>query len=498
MKTMCESQMKKNKMAGSILNTIAEYARERVRKAKEQIPFEEMKRLALEKAAKDRADGIPDFRFEKALSGEGIRFICEVKKASPSKGLIAPDFPYLEIASAYEKAGASCISVLTEPRWFLGSDSYLKEIAKTVSTPCLRKDFIVDEYMIYESKVLGASAVLLIAAILDEKTLERYRMIADSLGLSALTEAHDENEIRSALKAGARLLGVNNRNLHDFTVDIHNSMRLRKLVPEDVLFVAESGIRTAEDIREMRLGGVNAVLVGETLMRSPDKGKMLRELDMGNACAVKICGLQREEDAEAVNAAKPEYAGFVFAEGRRRTITPAEAAAIRKKLDPGIRTVGVFVDQPAGEIVSLVDSGILDAVQLHGCETDEDIRAIREQAHFRRGPGRIIKAFRVENREDVDRANRSAADLVLLDNGSGGTGEAFDHTLLEGIRRPFILAGGLSPDNVKEILESSGTLVQRYLYGVDVSSGVETEGRKDPEKIRNFVQTVHRKGCRQE
>ena len=374
----------------------------------------------------------------------------------------------------------------------------MKEIAEKVSTPCLRKDFVVDEYMIYESKVLGASAVLLIAAILDDETLEWYRKIADSLGLSALIEAHDENEIRSALKAGARLLGVNNRNLHDFTVDIHNSMRLRKLVPEDVLFVAESGIRTAEDIREMRLGGINAVLVGETLMRAPDKKKMLHELNLGNACAVKICGLRREEDAEAVNAVKPEYAGFVFAEGRRRTITAAEAEAIRKKLDPEIRTVGVFVDQPAGEIVSLVNSGLLDAVQLHGSEPEEDICKIREQAHFRRGPGKIIKAFRVETREDVEKANRSAADLVLLDNGNGGTGEAFDHTLMEGIRRPFILAGGLSPDNVKEILEGPGIMGRKYLYGLDVSSGVETEGRKDPEKIRNFVQTVHRKGCGRE
>lgn len=258
-------------MADTILETIADYARVRVGQARAQIPPEEMRRQAFS----CRLAGFP---FEKALSGEDIGFICECKKASPSKGLIAEDFPYLQIAREYEKAGAACISVLTEPKWFLGENKFLREIAAKVSIPCIRKDFTVDEYMIYEARVLGASAVLLICSLLDTDTLRRYREICDELGMSALVEAHDEREIESALQAGARIIGVNNRNLKDFTVDVHNSERLRRLVPPEVLFVAESGIRTAEDIRVLREAGVNGVLIGETLMRAPDKKAMLDKL----------------------------------------------------------------------------------------------------------------------------------------------------------------------------------------------------------------------------
>lgn len=256
----------------TILDTIAEYARERVAAAKAQIPLEEIKNQAL---SMDSHTGFP---FENALREGDISFICECKKASPSKGLIAEDFPYVTIAKEYETAGASCISVLTEPKWFLGCDRYLKEITETVSIPCIRKDFTVDEYMIYEAKLLGASAVLLICALLPEETLRHYIEICDSLGLSALVEAHDEAEIASAIHAGARIIGVNNRNLKDFTVDVHNSQRLRSLVPESVLFVAESGIRTAADVDVLRHANVNAVLIGETLMRAADKKAMLDAL----------------------------------------------------------------------------------------------------------------------------------------------------------------------------------------------------------------------------
>lgn len=257
-----------------ILDTIAEYARERVRRAKEGMPFEEVKRQALTLAN----GGSLDFPFEKALAREGISFICECKKASPSKGLIAENFPYLDIAKEYEAAGASCISVLTEPKWFLGRDEYLKEIAEAVSIPCIRKDFTVDEYMIYEAKLLGASAVLLICSLLSTDDLKRYIGICDSLGLSALVEAHDEAEISSAVAAGARIIGVNNRNLKNFTVDINNSGRLRALVPENVLFVAESGIQCRADVAALEKACVDAVLIGETLMRAGDKKAMLDEL----------------------------------------------------------------------------------------------------------------------------------------------------------------------------------------------------------------------------
>lgn len=259
-------------MSANILETIAEATRKRVAEAAEIIPLSELKARA------SQMDCKTNFPFEKALREGDISFICECKKASPSKGVIAEDFPYLQIAKDYEAAGASAISVLTEPKWFMGKNIYLKEIAESVSIPCLRKDFIVDEYMIYEAKLLGAAAVLLICSILNEDTIRKYIEICDSLGLSALVEAHDEEEIRSAINAGARIIGVNNRNLKDFTVDIHNSERLRKLVPSDVLFVAESGIKTAEDIQVLREANVNAVLIGETFMRSENKKQMLDNL----------------------------------------------------------------------------------------------------------------------------------------------------------------------------------------------------------------------------
>lgn len=255
----------------SILDELADYAKQRVYLNKQAVSAEEMKAMA-------KALPRGDFEFESALSVPDISFICECKKASPSKGVIAEDFPYLQIAKDYEKAGADCISVLTEPKWFLGSDEYLKQIAQSVSIPCLRKDFTVDEYMIYEAKVLGAKAVLLICSILSQQQIESYLGICDELGLSALVEAHDAEEIKLAVSAGARMIGVNNRNLKDFTVDTHNSARLRELVPASVLFVSESGIKTPEDVQALRQAGADAVLVGETLMRASDKKAMLAQL----------------------------------------------------------------------------------------------------------------------------------------------------------------------------------------------------------------------------
>ena len=255
----------------TILDELAAYARERVARAKENISLAELRRMAL-------ASPKGSFAFENALKTDDIAFICECKKASPSKGLIAPDFPYLQIALDYEAAGADCISVLTEPKWFLGSNDYLKEIAEDVKIPCLRKDFTVDEYMIYEAKLLGASAVLLIAAILSQEQLSEYIDICDGLGLSALVEAHDEAEAIAAINAGARITGVNNRNLKDFSVDTENSRRLRSMIPASVLFVSESGVRTAEDVQALRDIGADAVLIGETLMKAQDKRQKLTEL----------------------------------------------------------------------------------------------------------------------------------------------------------------------------------------------------------------------------
>ncbi len=255
----------------NILDQLAEHAKYRTEQAKKKIPLSEMEEqaLSMEKGK---------FSFEEALQRPGISFICECKKASPSKGLIAPDFPYVQIAREYEAAGADCISVLTEPKWFLGSSAYLREIASAVSVPCLRKDFTVDEYMLYEAKVLGASAALLICSILSMEQMKEYLAVCDTLGLSALVEAHDEKEVEQALLAGARIIGVNNRNLKDFTVDTENSRRLRNMISSNVLYVSESGISGPEDVKQLAQIGVDAVLVGEALMRATDKKQALLKM----------------------------------------------------------------------------------------------------------------------------------------------------------------------------------------------------------------------------
>lgn len=262
----------------TILDEIAAYARERVAVAQTKVPLSELKsRLSSEVIACTAVRGFHQALAARQAQGS-LAFICECKKASPSKGLIEPNFEYLKIAQTYDAAGADAISVLTEPKWFLGADAYLKAIAAQVSCPCLRKDFVVDAYQIYEAKLLGAKAVLLIVALLSESQLQEYLHLAHELGLDALVEAHDEAEIARALKVGARIIGVNNRNLHNFTVDAGNSTRLKSLVPAEVLFVAESGIASSEQVTALAAAGCNALLIGEYLMRAPDKAALLHEL----------------------------------------------------------------------------------------------------------------------------------------------------------------------------------------------------------------------------
>ncbi len=257
---------------GTILDTIAAYAKERVAADKEENSLDVIKERAFHSGAGNGQ------RFADALSKPGISFICEVKKASPSKGVIAESFPYLDIAKEYENAGADAISCLTEPKWFLGSDKIFSSIREAVAVPMLRKDFTVDEYQIYQAKLLGADAVLLICALLDTKTIERYLNICSGLGLAALVEAHDENELASAVSAGAGIIGVNNRNLKDFSVDFSNAARLRELIPPDVIYVAESGVSKYEDITKLKNIGADAALVGEMLMRAKDKAAVLSEM----------------------------------------------------------------------------------------------------------------------------------------------------------------------------------------------------------------------------
>ncbi len=266
----------------NILEEIAEKTKVRVAAQKEMISLEQMKQRAIEcvKIESD-SDGINKVQhtpFEEAIGKKGLSFICEAKKASPSKGVIAEDFPYLDIAKDYEAAGASAISVLTEPYYFQGNNAFLKEITENVSIPALRKDFTVEDYQIYEAKTIGASAILLICAILDDDQLRTYREIADSLHMATLVEAHDEEEVKRAVETGARIIGVNNRDLKTFKVDIQNSIRLRALVPKEILFISESGIKTAEDIRELVANGVDGVLIGETMMTASNRREQLQEL----------------------------------------------------------------------------------------------------------------------------------------------------------------------------------------------------------------------------
>lgn len=273
----------------NILEEIAGKTRDRIAEEKRRVSLEELKGIIGERQSSGKESGQEGKSFREALKQEGMSYICEVKKASPSKGLIAPDFPYLEIGRAYEAAGAAAISCLTEPFYFQGKDCYLEELVQAVKAPILRKDFTVDEYMIYQAKALGASAVLLICAILDNVQLKAFRELAEELGMDALVEAHDEEELARALRAGAGIIGVNNRDLRTFQVDMNNSIRLRKLAPPEVIFVSESGIRTWEDIRLLRENRVDAVLIGETLMRNPDKKKALEILNGGplRQCTIK-------------------------------------------------------------------------------------------------------------------------------------------------------------------------------------------------------------------
>lgn len=449
--------------------------------------------------------------FIEALKKPGMSYICEVKKASPSKGLIAEDFPYLEIAKEYEAAGASAISCLTEPFYFKGSDRYLREITDAVDIPVLRKDFTVSEYMIYEAKILGASAVLLICSLLDDVQLKGYMEVAKNLGMDALVEAHDSDEVFRAIAAGAEIIGVNNRDLRTFKVDMGNSIALRSLAPADTVFVSESGIRTSDDIGRLRDNDVDAVLIGETLMRREDKKAALEELNgsLVNMPAespqrprIKICGLSRPEDIEYVNAAKPDYAGFVIDYPKsRRSITPDQLRELVKALDDDIIPVGVFVDAGEELAADLYNSGVIKIMQLHGNEDDEYIARLRKRigagdstnANTSTGTGgdgddvRIIKAFKVNTPEDLEKAQSSTADMVLLDQGKG-EGCSFDWSIVrenrDKLQRPFFLAGGLDAGNLAEAVELM------HPWAVDMSSSLETDKVKDREKIDEIMKIM--------
>ena len=470
-----------------ILDTIVEATKIRVAQEKQVESPEAVKAAAL---ALPSDTGFP---FEAALRQQDFNFICEVKKASPSKGIIAEHFPYLDIAKEYEVAGAAAISVLTEPDFFKGDKKYLQEIASTVKIPVLRKDFIIDEYQIYQAKVWGASAILLICACLDVPTLTKFRELADSLGLSSLVEAHDEKEVQMAIDCGARIIGVNNRNLKDFTVDVQNSVRLRNLVQDDVIFVSESGLETPEDIQVLRDNNIGVALMGETFMRSRNKVEKLAYLygPTYYTPKVKMCGISKVETIPAVVEAKPDYMGLVFAPSKRQ-VTVEQAEILVEELHKQcinhydtkvVKTVGVFVNETLDNLVRIADTANLDAVQLHGDEDEAFIQSLKERTNVE-----VWKAIQIRSAADVEKWIDSSADMLLFDayhkDERGGTGEVFDWSSLDTFERPFMLAGGIDSTNVARAIRTVRP------YGIDISSGIETNGVKDDEKITAFTKIV--------
>ena len=477
-----------------ILDKIIEATKIRVAQEKQVESPEAVKAAAL---ALPSDTGFP---FEAALRQQDFNFICEVKKASPSKGIIAEDFPYLDIAKEYEVAGAAAISVLTEPDFFKGDKKYLQEIASTVKIPVLRKDFIIDEYQIYQAKVWGASAILLICACLDVPTLTKFRELADSLGLSSLVEAHDEHEVQMAIDCGARIIGVNNRNLKDFTVDVQNSVRLRNLVQDDVIFVSESGLETPEDIQVLRDNNIGVALMGETFMRSPNKVEKLAYLYGSTYYTpkVKMCGISKVETIPAVVEAKPDYMGLVFAPSKRqvtvdqaKTLVEALHKQYTKRYNNGteqsnndeIKTVGVFVNETLDNLVTIAKGINLDVVQLHGDEDEAFIQSLKGRTNVE-----IWKAVQIRSAADAEAWIDSSADMLLFDayhkDERGGTGEVFDWSCLDEFERPFMLAGGIDSTNVARAIRTVRP------YGIDISSGIETDGVKDNEKITAFTKLV--------
>ena len=477
-----------------ILDTIVEATKIRVAQEKQVESPEAVKAAAL---ALPSDTGFP---FEAALRQQDFNFICEVKKASPSKGIIAEHFPYLDIAKEYEVAGAAAISVLTEPDFFKGDKKYLQEIASTVKIPVLRKDFIIDEYQIYQAKVWGASAILLICACLDVPTLTKFRELADSLGLSSLVEAHDEKEVQMAIDCGARIIGVNNRNLKDFTVDVQNSVRLRNLVQDDVIFVSESGLETPEDIQVLRDNNIGVALMGETFMRSPNKVEKLAYLygPTYYTPKVKMCGISKLETIPAIVDAKPDYMGLVFAPSKRQ-VTVDQAKILVEELHRGyakkygsdtehdkndtIKTVGVFVNETVDNLVTIANEANLDAVQLHGDEDETFIQSLKERTNVE-----VWKAIQIRTAADTEKWIDSSAEMLLFDayhkDERGGTGEVFDWSSLDAFERPFMLAGGIDSTNVARAIRTVRP------YGIDISSGIETNGMKDDKKITAFTKIV--------
>jgi indole-3-glycerol phosphate synthase / phosphoribosylanthranilate isomerase len=474
-----------------VLSRILTRTRERVAERRKQLPLDP---AALVAQATHRRPFAP------ALTRAGqVNIIGEFKRRSPSRGILREDLGPAQVAQAYEVAGAAALSVLTEEQFFGGSVEDLKEARQATLLPTLRKDFIVDPYQVWEALSIGADAVLLIVAAVNDVTLAHLWAAVRDARLEAIFEVHDADDLERALRLEPRMVGVNNRNLSTLVVDLQTSLDLVSAIPDDVVAIAESGLRGAGEIRRLRDAGFDAFLVGEHLMLADDPGAALEELVSGCAVlrsstprgsgrvTVKICGITSKEDALLAVSAGADAVGFVFWPGSPRTVDPQAARAIAAAVPPFILRVGVFVDATAEEMRRVADEVGLDIVQLHGNESPEAVS---------RAPRRAVKAVRVGPGFRPDEALRydgTAAALLLDtrvegDGRPGGTGRVFDWSLVRPVREGtsfLILAGGLTPENVGEAVAAVRP------DGVDVSSGVESApGKKDPAKMRAFVEAV--------
>ena len=484
-------------MAETFLDRLVAATREVVAERKAQAPLDAVRELAAQAPApRDFAGAL------QSVAGESARLIAEVKRASPSKGLLAEHFEPMEQAQAYAAGGAAAISVLTEPRFFLGSLDHLRAVRAAVDVPVLRKDFILDPYQIYEARAAGADAILLICALLDDAQLAAYLALARELEMAALVEAHNAEETRRAVAAGARIIGVNSRDLRTFAVDTDVVRHLRPLVPEGRIFIAESGIFDGLGAARARAWGADVILVGEALMRAPDPTAKARELATaagGGTAAlfagsgrpfVKICGLQQPEHAALAARLGADAFGLIFAPmakpHRRVTLEQATAVVAAARWERrDVRAVGVFVNETPARIAEVARKAGLDAVQLSGDETPEQCG---ETAALCGKP--VVKALRLRAADDLAQMDAYALagatialDTPATDGVYGGTGETGNwHLAREAAGRwPVILSGGLSAENVAAGIEAVGP------RGVDVSSGVETGNAKDARKIGTFI-----------
>lgn len=468
------------------LDRIVQQTRLDLEQRKRACPVETLQQLAAEQTpARDLLAAL--------AAPSGIHIIAEVKRASPSKGMLAPDLDPVQLALTYEANGASAISVLTEPHFFLGAPEYLTTIKRAVNVPVLRKDFIVDDYQVYEARAWGADAILLICALLDDQQLRHLLQLAHGQGMRCLVEAHSQEEAQRAIDAGAMLIGVNSRDLVTFKMNPYLIREIRQIIPQDRVVVAESGIHSEADARRLARYDVNAMLVGESLVVSNDVAGQLHMLlhSANHSTQVKICGLSTPEHINAAIEAGADMLGFIFHEPSHRYVQPEQVQELlqasehysnppRGQARPDV--VGVFVNKDAAFINNVIDVASLDFVQLHGNEAPEFALHIKRPT---------IKALQMRGEEDLAQVERyrDTSWRILLDTPTldwGGTGLTHDWQFAQRVAReaPILLAGGLTPENVATAIQ------QVRPWGVDVSSGVEVNKLKSAEKIRAFIEQV--------